>query len=347
MPVMSRIAPLDEPAAQGNSIQDLVIRQTAALSLHKPDDLLSYFPTEIRLMIFEELLIVWPKIVFRGARDFGPLAEQEFEEEITIPWQILATCKQYYWEAMPIMYSMNRFVFCTGQGGDPGKFWRFPIQIRYMPYITDLGIYLRADVPTKEAAKRIAHFIKALARHAVNLDHLVVMISSDSLYDHTCPWDIIFCDHPVATELVSLIEAATVQHLKIRLHDNACLFPSFAQFLHHTFYKDGVPADRTLAFSRSSESTMEHMMDMQHELFEMGILPPKDDDDLEDDDEETNPGPYGGGGPMEDDYEEHRKAFDSGMLLPGEVRRYRGEVIPPAVWFFEQTKITDFYEVTN
>ncbi|CAO2648733.1 Nn.00g096820.m01.CDS01 [Neocucurbitaria sp. VM-36] len=383
--VISRIAPPDEVPAAGrlSPILDIAIRQTAALSLEEPD-VLSYFPTEIRLMIFEELLVVWPKIVFRGAHDFGPLAEQEFEEEISIPWQILATCHKYYEEAVPIMYSKNRFVFCTGKGGEPGMFWRFPIHTRYMLYLTDLGIYLRADTPTKQAAKRVAHFVKALSRLAIHLEYLVVMISSDALYEQSCPWDIMFFDHPVAKALVQLVEAKTVKHLKLRLHDNACVFPGFAQFLNQAFYKEGVPTDRSIVFSRSCtcpplcpnhptayclhcgwpviskpfkpvdvlvdpvevESDMERMMDMQHELFELGILPPKDYEDEEEGDEyEENAGPYGGGGPIEDDYEEQRKAFDSGLLLPGQVRRYRGEVLAPPVWFFEQRKITDFFGV--
>ncbi|KAF1845568.1 uncharacterized protein K460DRAFT_405822 [Cucurbitaria berberidis CBS 394.84] len=383
--VLSKIARVNEAFAPGqcNPVLDIAVRQLASLSLEK-HDLLSEFPTEIRLMIFEELLVVWPKIVFRGAHEFGPLDEREFEGAIPIPWQILATCRRYYEEAMPIMYSKNRFVFCTGKGGEPGMFWRFPIHTRYMPYLTDLGIYLRADTPTKEAARRVAHFIKAITRLAVHLQYLVVLISSDCLYEKLCPWDIIFCDHPVAKSLVQLVEAKAVKHVKIRLHDNACLFPGFAQFLHQTFYKDGVPADRSIVFSRSCtcpppcpnhpatyclhcgwpvfsppykpidvlvgpagvESDMERMMDMQHELFELGVLPPKDDDEEpEEGNEEANVGPYGGGPPIEDDYEENRKAFDSGMLLPGQVRRYYGEVTAPSVWFFQQTKVTDYFEV--
>ncbi|KAH7391718.1 hypothetical protein BKA66DRAFT_439518 [Pyrenochaeta sp. MPI-SDFR-AT-0127] len=366
---------------QHDPVLDIAIHQVASMSLKtEEEDILRKFPTEVRLMIFEELLSVWPRVVYRGAYDFGPLDAREFDGEITIPWQILATCRKYYDEGMPIMYSKNRFVFCTGRRGEPGKFWRFPVSTRCMPFLTDLGIYLRCDTPTKEAAKRVAHFIKAITRLAVNLEFLVVLISSSCLDDRACPWDIMFCDHPVAKALVRLVEAKTVRHLKIRLHDSACVFPGFAEFLNQSFYKDGVPVDRSIIFSRSCtcphygpgyapfpcshcgwpavevsfmstecyvppacvESDMERMMNLQHELFELGILPPKDDDEEVD---EANVGPYGGGPPIEDDYEENRKAFTAGMLLPGQVRRYRGVVAAPAVWFFHQTKITDYFNM--
>lgn len=378
------MVPANEASSSGHDPDvSMVICKLAALTLgaEKPDQLRK-FPAEIRLMIFEELLTVWPHVIYRGAHDFGPLDSREFEEEISVPWQILATCRKYYEEGMPILYAKNRFVFCTGKGGSPGMFWRFPIHTRCMSYLTDLGIYLRCDTPTKEAARRVAHFMTAIIRLSKNLESLVLLISSDCMYEKVCPWDIMFCDHPVAKALVQLIEAKTVKHLKIRLHDNANLFPGFAKFLNQCFYKDGAPTNRSLIFSRSCtcprlrptqapyvcvhcswpilqldfrpiesyvhpfgvESDMERMMEMQDELFERGILPLKDDDEDEEDDE-TNVGPYGGGPPIEDNYEENRKAFYSGMLLPGQVRRYRGIISAPADWFFRQTKITEFFNV--
>lgn len=57
------------------------------------------------------------------------------------------------------------------------------------------------------------------------------------------------------------------------------------------------------------EASMERMMDMQGDLFDLGILPPKDDG--EEDDSDT--GPYQSGIPVEDDYEERKPAFYSGL----------------------------------
>ncbi|KAL6709660.1 hypothetical protein ACN47E_001088 [Coniothyrium glycines] len=391
-----RIADMDVPAIlkQDSSSVELSVSEAAPLSVCKPQDYLRRFPTEIRLMIFTELLVVWPHQVFRGAFAFGPLDDKELQDEIQIPWQILATCRKYYAEAMPILYSQNRLVFCTGMGGDPGKFWRFPIKKHYMPHLTDLSIFFRADAPNKPAAQRIGHFIDSLARRAVNLAFLTVTLSSDLRHEQKCPWDIVFCDHPVAKALTRLVEAQTVQHLKLRVHDGAKVFPSFAQFLQHAFLKGGgAAAGRSITFTTSCtcahlvpsgpsgapaclycacpwslvhvkpveivvppvliEADQEHMMDMQHALFELGVLPLDDDDD-DDGEEEAGDGdgravgPYDGGSPIEDDYEETRKAFDSGMLLPGQVRKYRGgALVAPKVWFYKQTKMKDFFEVVE
>ncbi|KAF2134119.1 hypothetical protein P153DRAFT_409533 [Dothidotthia symphoricarpi CBS 119687] len=344
-------------------------------------DYLRRFPTEIRLMIFQELLSVWPKTVFRGANTFGPLDPNEFQREIPIPWQILATCHKYHDEALPIMYGKNKFVFCTGENGSPGMFWRFPIKMQYMHLITDLGIYMRCDTPTKEAANRVAHFIKAIARRAVKLQNLVVLVSSDRSYGAKCPWDIMFNDHPVAKALVKLVESQTVKHFKLRMHDAACVAPDFASYLCQTFYELKPATDRSITFSRSCscprqiatsrdgycrhclwpreyraykaidrtmypaelESDQERMMDLQEDLFQLGLLPPTDDLE-EEDPEKASTGPYIDGRVVEDTYEEDRLGFSLGLLLPGQVRHFRSNIAWPAVWWYRQTELTEFYE---
>ncbi|KAF2876814.1 hypothetical protein BDV95DRAFT_483284 [Massariosphaeria phaeospora] len=385
--VISRIAP--EPVAAGyrhSPVLDIVLRSMSNVALVK-HDLLRYFPTEIRLMIFEELLVVNPKTVFRGAHEFGPLDDKEFSEEIPIPWQILLTCRKYHEECVPIMYGKNRFVFCTGAGGEPGQFWRFPIHSRYMHYLTDLGIYLRADDPNKEAARRVGLFLKAIARLATNLKHLTVMVSSDRFYDAVCPWDILFGDHPVAEALVFVTEAQNIKHLKIRLHDGACLFPVFASFLSQNFYGVESATNRSITFTRSCtcppacphipattcfmcgfpkdekhkkpievvmsnpsyvEAGETRMMNLQADLFELGLLPPTDDDDdVEEVEADANGGLHMTGFFEEDDYEENRLAFSSGFLLPGQSRHYRGEVRAPKEWSFKQLRITDYFSVVQ
>jgi hypothetical protein len=166
------------------------------------------------------------------------------------------------------MYSRNKLVFCTGKRGEPGRFWRWPVSARCLPHVTHLSIctlyfqdllihmltlpsYMRSDTPTKEAAKRIAHFIKAITRLAVRIQFLTVLISSDHTYERACPWDIMFGDHPVAEALVQLVKAKAVPYLKIRLHDGACLFPNLALFLNQEFYNDAVPGNRCILFTRS------------------------------------------------------------------------------------------------
>ncbi|KAF1996067.1 hypothetical protein P154DRAFT_444089 [Amniculicola lignicola CBS 123094] len=361
----------------------MALRSVPALE-NNGQDLLRLFPTEIRLMIFEELLVLQPETIFRGAYEFNQLSENEFEDEIPVPWEILQTCRQYHDEAAPILYGKNKFVFCTGAGGDPGMFWRYPISRRYMRYVTDLGIYLQSDEPQKQAAQRISHFVRALARHTTRLKHLVVLISSDRFYDSTCPWDILFCCNPVAKALDFLVGSEKVQYLKVRVHDGAMLFPNYAMALNQKF-EQGSTADRSITFSQSCscppktrchhdpiehcclcgwsienigqkpietivppeyiESCEQRMMDLQHDLFHKGLLPPRDDDDSEDEEDDENGGIYRTGHAATDDYEEKLPAFHSVILLPGQERKYRSPVKAPKVWFFRQTLLTEFFKV--
>lgn len=59
------------------------------------------------------------------------------------------------------------------------------------------------------------------------------------------------------------------------------------------------------------ESDQERMMDLQEDLFLLGLLPPKDD--LEEDSDKDATGPYVDGRLVEDTYEENRLAFSLGM----------------------------------
>ncbi|KAF2176666.1 hypothetical protein K469DRAFT_755519 [Zopfia rhizophila CBS 207.26] len=395
--VISRVVPEQSCTNGQRSIAMDITLHSVPNSTPGRKDGLRRFPTEVRLLIFEELLIVWPKTVFRGAREFGPLDKKEFDGKISISCQILQTCRKYHDEAAPIMYGKNKLVFCTGEYGNPGQFMRFPINVRYMPYATDLGIYFRATDPKEESSKRVAHFIKAIARRGTSLQNLVVLTSSDRYHEAVCPWDIPFCDHPVSKALVNLVESKTVRHLKLRVHNGACFFPGFASFLKQIFEQNRPTTGRSITFTRSCtcpngcplhpandcfmcgwpkqekhnkpieevvpnpiliESCMERMMDMQSELYELGILPPRDNDEDEDEDD-VNVGPYSL--PPEDDYEEKKPAFESGLyynqsgcfcvacsntcsFLPGQFRRYRSVLKAPAVWYFRQTKITEFFK---
>ncbi|KAF2786895.1 hypothetical protein K505DRAFT_216654, partial [Melanomma pulvis-pyrius CBS 109.77] len=214
-------------------------------------DVLNILPIEIRLMIFEDLLVVY-KTVFRGAEDFGQLDKNEFQEEVPIPWQILSTCRQYHDEAAPIMYGMNRLVFCTGPSGEPGYFYHFPISTRYLQFVTDMGIYFQADDPAKQAAKRVANFIKALIKYATKLENLVVLASSDRWYKLAeCHWDILWCDHPVSKQLVCLIKSKIVTNLKLRFHDGAVLYQMFGRHLEQLFRTTGSTQGRSIVFTWS------------------------------------------------------------------------------------------------
>ncbi|KAF2474762.1 uncharacterized protein BDR25DRAFT_214540 [Lindgomyces ingoldianus] len=373
-----------KPDGQQSQVLDIVL-PSATDQASEGTDQLRRFPTEVRLMIFEELLIVWPKTVFRGAYEFGPLDKREFDEEIDVPWQILQTCRKYHDEAAPIMYGKNRFVFCTGKHGEPGEFWRFPVNIHYLQYVTDLGIYFRADSPDEQGSQRVAHFLKAISRRATNLKYLVVLVSSDRFYEAKCPWDILFFHHPVCEALIELIERRTAQHLKIRLHNGALLFPSLAHFLDQTFRKNGPSADRSLTFTSSCtcpkgcphhptdvcflcdwpkqqkeskpiekvvshlcsvESCEGRMMEMQDDLFEHGILPLEEDSEGDSEgDDGVEFGLFVAGLPFEDDYDESRLGFSSGYLLPGQSRRYRSQITAPEVWSFRQMTLLEFFKV--
>lgn len=372
---LSLMTPEEEAPAFDNRSPgaDITVIQCASLSVKEPVNRLDVLATELRLMIWVELLVVWPKKVFRGSRAFGVLDKEECDGDIQMPWQIIATCQKYYFEAVPIMYSLNRFAFCTGKAGSPGEFWRFPIKPRYMPLIQDLSIYLRADTPTKEAARRVGHFLRAINRHAINIKQLTVVISSDRHYDARCPWDIVFGDHPVFKALELIVETPTIQHLRIRFHDGALLFPQLALYLNQQFERAN-HYGRSLTFSQSCtcavlsanpsetecdvcgcpradlatkpvelivppdwvESGMERMMDMQWDLFVLGILPPVDDDD---DELEVDPNHV----PFEDESEEIRKGFHAAQPEWGRVQRYRGLRWAPRVWRFRQSLITEYF----
>ncbi|KAF2265667.1 hypothetical protein CC78DRAFT_183534 [Lojkania enalia] len=382
---------LPRRSGHGTTTVKLAICSILNPEYDQPDTLLRY-PTEIRLMIFEELLVVWPNTVFRGSIEFGPLDKKECSDELDIPWQILQTCSKYHEEAAPIMYGKNKFIFCTGEAGEPGQFWRFPISRRYMPYVTDLGVYFRADDPNEVAAKRVAHFINAATRNARNLEYFVVLASSDRFYDAECPWDIPFFDHPVCKALIRVVESRAVKHLKVRVHDGACFFPGFARFLLQTFQSRGSTEGRSITFSRSCtcppvlhqysngscslcgwprndigrkpieeivhpaciESSQERMsrvtspevtgrlttiVEMQDDLFFLGVLPPKDDDDDDGrmEDEELMPGR------LEDEYYEMLPGLTaSELLLNGQASiRYRSPLKAPKVWNFRQMQITE------
>lgn len=389
---MSRVASPEEVLASCQGAPALyrdfnfldALNQMSRLTLRQPEgDQLQRFPAEVRLMIFEEVLSAWPQTLYRGAFTFGPLDPHEFDGEVQVSWQILATCHQYYEEAHHLLYAKNHMAFCTTAKGKPGMFWRFPIRPHFLKYVTNLSIFYRADEPTKPSSKRVGYFIKAVARLAVDMEHLTILISSDQRYERACPWDILFCDHPVSKAILYTIEKKNVKNLKLRFHDGANLFPGFACFLEQTFLKDGKPVDRTLTFTTSCscapymgqpnifchfcqwprstwdlkpiedpvhpavvEAGQTRMMDMQDDLFNLGILPPKSETEDKDEDEDTAVGPYGGGPPIEDTYDEDRLAFTLGVRLPPRKPwPFVSRVRAPAVWSFQQTKITNYYKV--
>jgi hypothetical protein len=229
-----------------------ITRLTVKDAIKKGMNLLNFLPTEVRLMVFEELLVVYPKAVFRGAKHFGPLDKNEFNEGVSIPWQILQTCRKFHDEAAPILYGKNKLIFCTGSCGYSGWFLTIPVSIRYLELVTDIGIYFRADDPRKPAAKKVAKFIEAITQRTQKLDKLVVLVSSDRFYEAMCPWDILWCDHPVSKQLVHLIESEKVNHLKLRFHDGAGVYQEFGRFLAQHFWETvGATEGRSLTFTRS------------------------------------------------------------------------------------------------
>ncbi|OCK84145.1 hypothetical protein K432DRAFT_269301, partial [Lepidopterella palustris CBS 459.81] len=216
-------------------------------------DKLGKLPTEIRLMIFEELFINPSSPVFRGGAEFGKLRKEEYKEgsRIIIPAAILRTCRKYHDEAAPIMHSRTFVIFCTGHQGTPGWFDRFPISRTYMPWVTEIGVYFRVTQPDAETSIRVAHFIKSLTRRATNLRQLVICAASDRYYERICPFDVLWPCHPVIQALMSLISSKSVKHLKIRVHDDAAFSPGLASFLQRSFDRSEPTNDRSLTWTRS------------------------------------------------------------------------------------------------
>ncbi|KAF2684825.1 hypothetical protein K458DRAFT_301646 [Lentithecium fluviatile CBS 122367] len=349
---------------------------TIAKAIANKEDLLRIFPTEIRLMIFKELMTV-DKDIYRGARSFGPLDSNEYdlvEGGAEVPWQILFTCQQYHDEAIPYMYSENTLIFCTGPAGSPGMFRKFPVKRKYMKYLRDVGIYFRADAPAGKGSQRVGHFINALTLRAKNLNELFVMAASDRYFERVCPWDIVDGGHPVAKALENMVLARAVKFLTIRVHDGAKFYKDWGYYMAQTFWENGgQDEDRNIAFQRSCscppliypecpvclmptllravkpvvfwvgpdgiEANEEETMNMQADLFELGILPGYDDDDEEKGLEQGLKQDYT---PIEDEEEEARKAFSSTIFAPEQKLKYRGVIKAPQVWKFRQTGIKEY-----
>ena len=255
------------PAPVFSTLHGLVAKAIA-----NKEDLLQIFAAEIRLMIFEELLIISPETIFVGAKDFTPLDEYNDECKPAVPWQILATCSTYHDEAAPILYGKNKLAFCTGRRGGPGAFTSFPVSIRYMEYVTDLGIYFQVDNPKKVAAERVATFLNTVVSKAKKLEKLELLASSDRWHGMYCPWDIMFCDHPVAKAMVKVIESKKVTHLKIRCHDGARLYQVFGRFLEQHFVQSGSTDGRSITFAQSVSASRHREMPLIADWYPIIVL---------------------------------------------------------------------------
>jgi hypothetical protein len=203
-------------------------------------------------MVYKELLIA-PLAVFRGADDFGSLREAEYDpgsKAVLYP-AILQTCHRYYNEAVGILYSENHINFCTGLGGVPQWFSRFPVSRRYMDFLTKVNVYFRVTEPEAEASNRVGQFLKALGRRASKLRNLVVCAASDRFYEHACLMDVLFIEHPVIQAIFDIIARKNVKHLKLRLHDDAAFAPNVASYIQHFFETHAPMSGSTLTLSRS------------------------------------------------------------------------------------------------
>ncbi|KAF2499281.1 hypothetical protein BU16DRAFT_266113 [Lophium mytilinum] len=221
------------------------------------EDHFGRLPVEIRLMIYKELLIA-PLPIFRGAEQFGKLRKAEYNPEmrVVLSTGILSTCRRYYYEAVSILYTRNRMMFCTGYDGSSGWFARFPISRQYMPFLMDIGVYFRVTDADATASSRVGHFLKALGRRAPNLRHLLVCAASDRYYEAVCPRDIMFYgpQHPVVSAILSIIARKNVQHIKLRVHDDAAYAPYVPNRIKSVFENHNPKPGATLTFSRSCSS---------------------------------------------------------------------------------------------
>jgi hypothetical protein len=229
-------------------------RQYRAGDARTKEDLIAKLPAELRLMIFEDLLIA-EKTVYRGAADFGNLHADEYHAadnpEAKLYWKVLLTSCNYYNEAVAMLYGKNRIVLCTGLDGSPGMFDPSPMAVRDMPLLKHLSIYYQAGNSKSEAAIKVASFLDSVRQHATNLEHLTIMISSDRHTGGTGHFDILYPFHPVAEELLKIVTAKPAKHLKIRLHNDAALYPNFGVLLRDTFEQGLVAGQHTLTFTMS------------------------------------------------------------------------------------------------
>lgn len=337
-------------------------------------------------MIFEELLVIRPGPLFRGAGEFGKFRKEEYskESEVIIPAGILQTCRKYHDEAGQIMYGKNFFIFCTGHDGSSGYFNRFPISRTYMPWVREIGVFFRVTDPQAEASSKVAHFITSISQRAMDLHQLVVCAASDRYYEHTCPFDILWPDHPVVRALLATISRKTVQNLKIRVHDDAAFSPGSARALQDIFERNEPTKGQTLTFTRSCtypegcpihakegcqicgrprqgtneepiedvlpspewcEASFGRMAELEYEFLGPGII--GDVDQYEEDEDE---------GEERSNFDLCFSAFNSGFCYDREGNvhyswpiemfpSYRGEMVAPKVWLMKQTKITDHFLV--
>ncbi|KAF1965746.1 hypothetical protein BU23DRAFT_16821 [Bimuria novae-zelandiae CBS 107.79] len=224
-------------------------------------DYLSTVPCEIRLQIFEHLLIINENI-YCGASSFGTLHANELSigsssdgsshAQVSITWGILLTCHLYYSEAMPVMYRNNKFVLCSGKYGSVGMFERFPIKTHYMDHLTRLGVFFCADDPQAQSSIRVARFLKALARHARNLKDLEILIDSVE------PWNMLFYNHPATEAIEDLVRARTVKQLLIRFHNSTVVYEPWADCLVQLFNNSNQPAGFSLSFALSCQCTFRY-----------------------------------------------------------------------------------------
>lgn len=104
-------------------------------------------------------------------------------------------------------------------------------------------------------------------------------------------------------------------------------------------------------------------MDMQDDLFQLGLWPMDESEEDEDEEYLMKSGPYRI--LARDVFEDLRPAFSSGLLyggldcpcktctaergsmVSGQDHHYLGEMEAPEVWYYRQTKVTEFFKTVE
>lgn len=191
-------------------------------------------------MIFENVLAA-VKRVFRGATEYAILDSREFKEEIETDKSILFTYKQYNIEAHPILYARNRFAFCTSDRYEgPGAFLLFPIEPKYLKFITDIKLYIVNTEPEDQTASRVSISLDAIRNRAqrlqngaTQLKHLSLVIADTGPETDEDVWTLLSHEHPITRSLLRIIKEETVAHLQIRFHELQTKNETTCDLAHH------------------------------------------------------------------------------------------------------------------
>jgi hypothetical protein len=170
------------------------------------------FPVEIRLKIYSELLIHLGPIKF-SERFWGDLSSRLRPEGIDLCPTLLRASKQVYNEAIPLLYSDNRFRFSDLRHTSIAAF------IRQIGAQASLLRHVCIDFPTPPLAEDYGHDSGLQENSLENLDLLRDACPRITTLELSLPSehaDFVLLDSSVFTELLNLIHAQLEAFLSLQ-----------------------------------------------------------------------------------------------------------------------------------